>query len=315
MPVAKCSDEEFIAIWRALGSPSLVAERLRVNPRNALDRRRSIENRYQILLPTTNDTRGQVLPSVEFERTRAFTVTDGVVIFFTDPHWLPDHSTVMQDAILKACDLLKPKLIICGGDAFDGTQISRWEPTRGHHKPADVRTQLESCVDHFDEIREACPSAEFGWTLGNHDIRLSRFVAVNAEQLLSMPYTRLEDWVKGWPISWRIDINPSTPGMTVIRHRNMAGMLHLQAQKAGCHYVHGHLHKLNAHRFATFNGVRYSIDGGSVGDPTSDAFDYAEGSPDHQQGFVVLTYRKGNLMPPELVESVDGKAWFRGSFL
>jgi hypothetical protein len=315
MPVPRCSDEEFIAVFRALGSPSLVAKRLKLDTRNVHQRRRACEARYQISLPTTNDTRGVPLTRQDFTRHREFKVTDGTVIFFTDAHWLPDHSSMMQDAILAVCDRLKPVGIINGGDSFDGTQVGRWDPTRGHHKQYGVREQLDCVGENLDEIREASPKAWVAWIAGNHDLRLSRYVATQAKELLDLPFTRLEDWAPGWALSWSVKINPGEPGMTVFRHRNMPGMLHLQAQKAGCHYVHGHLHKLNAHRFPTFRGVAYSVDGGSVADPDSDAFDYGEGHPDHVQGFTVLTYRDGNLMPPEFVENVGGKAWFRGSYL
>jgi hypothetical protein len=90
-------------------------------------------------------------------------------------------------------------------------------------------------------------------------------------------------------------------------------MLHLQAQKAGVHYIHGHLHKLNVHRMPTYAGVRYSVDCGSLADSDSEGFDYAEGNVPHAQGFTVLTYRDGKLMPPEICEVVDGQAWFRGA--
>ena len=63
---------------------------------------------------------------------------------------------------------------------------------------------------------------------------------------------------------------------------------------------------------ATFAGVRYSVDCGSLADPDSDAFDYAEGNAPHAQGFAVLTYKGGKLLPPELVEIVNGEAVFRG---
>lgn len=286
-----------------------MAHRLGMHPRSVRERRRIIEAKYKISL----ETRDTSAPQQEFARRRVFEINDGTVIFFTDPHWLPDHSPTMQEALLTLCRELKPALVICGGDALDGTQISKWEPTRGHHQPYSLREQLDCVVDQFDAVRDASGKAQFAWTLGNHDARLSRYVATKAEQLLDLPYTRLEDWVPAWPLSWTIEINGGTPGMTVIRHRNMPGQLHMQAQKAGCHYVHGHLHRLNAHRVANYTGIWYSVDGGSMADPKSDAFDYAEGAPDHQQGFTVLTYRNGRLMPPEFAENIRGVPWFRGA--
>lgn len=118
-----------------------------------------------------------------------------------------------------------------------------------------------------------------------------------------------------FPLSWTVEVNPGKPGMTVIRHRNQSGMLHLQAMRAGCHYVHGHVHKLGVHRHPAFGRILYSVDTGSLADPDSDAFDYAEGAPAHAQGFAVLTYRDGKLLPPELCEMIEGRAWWRGDWL
>jgi hypothetical protein len=128
-----------------------------------------------------------------------------------------------------------------------------------------------------------------------------------------MPYTRLEDWFPGWPLSWTVEINPGTASMTVIRHRNQAGMLHLQAVKAGCNYVHGHLHQLKVTPWADYRGRRYGVDTGTMADITGPQFTYVEAGPvNWASGFAVLTFREGRLLPPELVVVDGGKAWFRG---
>ena len=43
---AGCSDEEFIKLWKKLGSPTLVGKELGINPRSAMTRRKNIEIRY-----------------------------------------------------------------------------------------------------------------------------------------------------------------------------------------------------------------------------------------------------------------------------
>ena len=92
-------------------------------------------------------------------------------------------------------------------------------------------------------------------------------------------------------------------------------MLHLQAQKAGCHYVHGHLHRMNDNAQPTFGEVRYSVDAGSLADPDSEGFDYREGNIPHVCGFVVLTYQAGMLLKPEFCYLQRGEMWFRGNRL
>jgi hypothetical protein len=315
MALSSVTDAEFARAWKECGnSPTAVREKLGITVSNVYARRARLAKKG-VYLPTI-DPRGrgsEYTPAVQFERRRKFQVDDGVVVVFSDPHWLPDHSTLAHDALEEVIRDLQPVGVICGGDAVDGDTISRWDPTRGHHKRFSIREELECVKLHFDSLRTVIPKKAWrAWTLGNHDVRLSRYIAVKAPELMDLPMTRLEDWAEGWPLSWTVEINTGTQGMTVIRHRNQAGMLHLQSQKAGCHYAHGHLHKINVHRLPTFAGVRYSIDCGSLADPDSEGFDYAEGGANHAQGFAVLTYKDGKLMPPEICEVVDGQAWWRG---
>lgn len=316
MPSLKVPHSVFISTWHKHASPQRVADALGVPVRRVYEQRVALEKRG-ISLPTISASKShQNTPystPAHFERRRLFEVLDGTVVVFSDPHWVPDHSTIGQEALEQVIRRVKPQLIVCGGDAVDGDTASRFDPTRGHHKRFTLREELECVKEHLESIQKIAGKAQLAWTLGNHDVRLSRFVATRAPALLDMPATRLEDWYPGWPLSWTVEINSGTPGMTVIRHRNQAGMLHLQAQKAGCHYVHGHLHRINVHTAAGFNGFRYSVDAGSLADPASNAFDYAEGNAPHCQGFAVLTFKGGLLMPPELVQIIDGVAWFRGA--
>jgi hypothetical protein len=313
----KVTDKDFLASWKRHASPTEVAKELGVSIQCVHKRRASLVRHGHVLNTIDCYGRNTVHSSrVEFERRRKFRVDNGVVIFFTDPHWLPDHKPTMQVAMETLVKRLKPVGVICGGDAVDGDTISRWDVTRGHHKRFTIREELDCVKEHFDGLDmvmdKHCPQAFRAFTLGNHDVRLSRFVATKCPELADMPYNRLEDWFPRWPLSWTVEINGGGAGMTILRHRNQAGMLHLQGQKAGCHYVHGHLHNLNVHVKPTFKDRLYSVDGGSIADPASEGFDYMEGNVEHVQGFTVLTYSGGKLLMPEQCYMQDGVPYFRG---
>lgn len=310
----KVRDEDFINTWAKLKSPQRVAEALGISIRGVYSRRNALADKG-IVLPTV-PVDGQAAKFGEdtaarmhFERSRELEVKNGHVVVFSDPHFYPDARKTAQDALLAVIKELKPKAVLCGGDALDGTQISRYDPTRGWHQPPSIAEQLMCLVESMTEIRKAAGKGAITMmTLGNHDARLSRYLAVNAPHMEKLPGTSLEDYIPSWPLSWTVRINRNT----VLRHRNQAGMLHLQAQKAGCHYVHGHLHRLNVHAQAQYDRFLFSVDCGSFADPDSDAFDYAEDAPPHVQGFAVLTYRNGELLWPELCYIQNGKAYFRG---
>ena len=308
------SDDTFVETWQRLGTPAKVAAELGINVRNIYERRAKLANRG-VFLPTmkgAHGRNGEWTARIEFERQRRFEVDTGTVVIFSDPHWLPDHRPTATQALLTLLKDLKPNLVICGGDAVDGDTISRWDVTRGHHKRFTVREELDTVRDNFATIDRVLGKTPRAWTLGNHDVRLSRFVASKAPELQDMPGMRLEDWASKWPLSWTVAINHGTPGMLIVRHRNQAGMLHLQAQKAGCHYAHGHLHNMNDNGKSTFAGVRYSIDCGSLADPDSEGFDYIEGNAPHVCGFAVLTYKAGLLLKPEFAYLHEGAFCFRG---
>jgi hypothetical protein len=54
---SKQKDDEFIALYRKLGSPTLVARELGINPRSVLNRRASLEIRYGIKLDSHGSIR------------------------------------------------------------------------------------------------------------------------------------------------------------------------------------------------------------------------------------------------------------------
>lgn len=314
---------EFVKAWDACGgSPTDVASALGITTANVYAMRSKLAKAGVVLATVPKNGRnnpyGWQRPA-QFERRRKFEVKDGIVIVFSDAHWLPDHSTVAHDALEALIRKLKPEGVVCNGDAVDGDTISRYDPTRGHHKRFTVREELECCKEHFDSLDKVIdrhsPHAWRAFSLGNHDVRLSRFVATRAPELQELPCTRLEDWFPRWPLSWTVEINTGGPGMTVIRHRNQAGMLHLQGLRAGTHYVHGHLHRLGVHSASTFAGKRYSVDTGSLADPRSDGFDYTEGNAEHAQGFAVLTYKSSQLLWPELCYVEGENAYFRGQIV
>lgn len=315
----KVTDEEFVQIWMQSKSPLVVSQTTGITVRAVYRRRNSLVAKgYDlptVLVPHSSRTfiQHDTAPQVHFEKNRNIDLKDGTVIIFSDPHFYPDSNTIAQKAILTLIKELKPKVVLCGGDALDGTQISRHDPTRGWHQPPTIREQLECLTQSMTEIKKAAKGAITYMTLGNHDARLSRYLAVNAPHSENLPGTRLEDYIPSWALSWTVTINQNkyNKGL-VLRHRNLGGMLHLQAQKAGCHYAHGHLHKLGCMITPQYGRFLYSIDCGSFADPQSDAFDYMEGAPQHVQGFVVLTYKNGELLMPEFCYILDGVAFFRG---
>ena len=221
-------------------------------------------------------------------------------------------------ALVKVIKQLKPDLVIANGDLFDGARISR-HPRAGWEQRPSVKEEIEVVCLRMREIEKAAKGAQLIRTLGNHDSRFENYIAANAPELEGVHGTSLFDFLPAWRGSWAVHLNPGDDGWTVVRHVHVAGGIHSaynSTVRAGTHYVHGHLHKLQVTPFGDYRGRRYGVDTGTLADPDGQQFAYTQAGPlNWCSGFAVLTYAGGRLLIPELVEVIHGQAWFRGSSL
>lgn len=329
----KVTDEQLIASWNRHQSPTLVAQELGMTPRAIMERRVSVEARHGIVLKTRvtkkrsaagpDAVRAAVEKTAEIRATHLeqvipAEVKDGTVLVFSDAHYWPGEPTVAHRALLKLAQQLKPALIIANGDVFDGATISR-HPRMGWEQRPSVKEEIEVVCLRMREIERAAPKAQLLRTLGNHDSRFENYIAANAPALEGVHGTSLFDFLPRWRGAFAVHINQGTDGWTVVRHVHVAGGVHSaynSTVRAGTHYVHGHLHKLQATPFGDYRGRRYGVDTGTLADPAGSQFTYTQAGPlNWCSGFAVLTYRDHQLIHPELVEVVNGVAWFRGERL
>ena len=106
---AACTEDEFIEIWRELGSPTLVAARLGISVTNVYARRNAIQSRLKIELPTDDlKTRPSIVIPPDHKRVEA-TIT-GAVVIFSDAHFYPGFDGVGYQALLEVIKAVKPKL-------------------------------------------------------------------------------------------------------------------------------------------------------------------------------------------------------------
>ena len=333
MPI-RISDTDFIECWMRHQSPSAVAKEFGMAVQNVYRRRNFLETKYGKPLPTrdenaprrrspTNLARKRIEKTSEsrfthLEMEMQETVEDGVVIVFSDAHYWPGEPSVAHQALLAACQKLKPAIVVANGDVFDGARISR-HPRMGWESRPSVKDEVEVVCLRMREIEKLAPGARLIRTLGNHDSRFENYIAANAPELEGVHGTSLFDFLPNWRGGFALHLNPEQDGWTVIRHVHVAGGIHSaynSTVRAGTHYVHGHLHKLQVTPFGDYRGRRYGVDTGTLAEPKGPQFAYVQAGPlNWCSGFAVLTYRGGRLLLPELVEVIDGAAWFRGERL
>ncbi len=272
-----------------------------------------------------------VEPAVPNAGTVNLSITDGVVLIGSDCHYWPGDPSTAHRAFVHMCTALSPAAVVLNGDVFDGARISRFPQSHWQEYLAlpGVQDEIGVCQARLREILDAaCGSAsppeeiDFVWTLGNHDSRFERYLIAGAAELAGFPGTRLKDHFPDWTPAMDVWINRDGPEMVSVKHRFKSGIHapHNNTKDAGVTMVTGHLHSLKVMPWSDYRGTRWGVDGGMMGVPYSDPFyAYTEHSPvNWRSGFVVLTFRGGRLMWPELVWVMDeaaGLVCFRGEVL
>lgn len=318
-PRAKCSDRDFIHLIETIG-PAATARKLKCNIRNVYSRRTNIERRSgrQINIPKLAGYRtGTTRKAKPHPERILLRVNDGIVLVGGDGHYWPGKASTAHRAFVKFCKLLKPKAVIMNGDAFDGATVSRHSKLGWEDSPTVVE-ELEAVTERLSEIERAAPrNAVLTWPLGNHDSRFETRLATVAPEYARVHGFHLKDHVGvRWQPCWATWINSSV----VVKHRWKGGAhaAHNNAAGSGKTMVTNHLHSAKVVPYDDYNGTRYGVDTGCLADPYSPQFrDYSEDNPrNHRAGFVVLTFRNGKLMLPELVLVVDrSHVQFRGEII
>lgn len=249
---------------------------------------------------------------------------DGCVFVVSDQHYYPGlPSSPVHKASVQLAHVLRPWAIISNGDAIDGASISRW-PVSSFvelgERPA-VAAELEETAARLKEYEDLQFVRFLVWNLGNHDARFETKLAEKVPEYEGVFGTSLKDHFPGWLPAWAtwIGTNPTHPEV-VIKHRFKGGeyAAYNNAVKSGVTMVTGHDHKLWVKPVQDYRGLRWGIDAGTVSDVYSPHFlNYTEDNPpDWQSGFVILHFRNGQFVGPELVWGLpDGKVLFRGEVL
>lgn len=329
MAAPSCTDEEFIALWHKLQSASKIAKVLKISNAAVLGRRRRLEAVHNIALKSKGDLsdagrtnqiaklKDEVaeIRARRYEKDIVGSVLNGVIMVASDCHYWPGIVTPAHEAFCKLAKELKPKMVVLNGDIFDGARISRHARIMWEQQPT-VKDEIAAVQDRCAEIERAAGGAMLLRTIGNHDARFENYLSSRVGEFEEMTGMTLLDYLPRWRAGWAIHVNPSTNAWTTIRHRPISGGVHSaynSTLKAGVHYVHGHLHKLQVTPWADYRGRRYGVDTGTMADPAGPQFNYTEAGPlNWASGFAVLTFNQGILLEPELCVIIEGKAWFRG---
>lgn len=310
------TDEQWIESWNKLGSPEEFSKVNKIAIRNVYARRRNIEAKHGIQLPTFASQNPAYLKKIQQtpgHARRGIDMEKGRVVVFSDAHFWPGEVTTAYKALLKIIKEFKPKVVVANGDIFDGSQASR-HARIGWEKTPSVREELESCIEMMEGIEKAAKGAELIWTLGNHDARFETFLSAQTSMYEGVSGFTLKDHFPLWKPCWSFWINEDT----CIKHRWKGGFGagRANALNSGVNMITGHTHNLAVQPITDYNGTRYGIQTGCLADPNGEQFmAYTEDSPkDWRSGFALLSFERGRLMLPELIQVCNEDEYeFRGA--
>jgi len=313
------SDAEFIELWKTTGSVTAIQKITGVNIRTIQRRRQALEARYGLLLqPIAPNGQKQRQQPMAYER-KHLGILNGVGIVFSDAHFWPGIRTTAFDALLWAIKEFKPSVVVCNGDALDGASISRHPPAGIGPKEPTLIEELKACQAALEEVEETAKEARHNvrlvYTWGNHDARFNARLAANAPQFAETFGFKLEDHFPNWEFCMTCWPTPDV----VIKHRYKGGVhaTHNNTVGAGKTIVTGHLHSLKVTPYSDYNGNRFGVDTGTLAEPDGPQMAYGEDNPvNHRSGFIILTFKDGKLLWPEIVHKWDeGQVEFRGQII
>lgn len=316
---AKATDEEIIKAYQQLQSTTLVANQFGMSTARARKRKRRIEKLYSIQLPVRDFRPAYNTAAVDNRGAVArFEIQDGHILIGSDLHIWPTERTTMMRAFLAFAKKLKPAAIVLNGDVMDGAKISRFASIGWENKP-DVWQELEAAADYLGDLENASPKANRFWPAGNHDLRLESRLANVAPEYAKLRGVHLKDHFERWTPCWRLDVNNDL----VIRHRELGGE-HADfrnVQTSGKNIVTGHDHRIGVVFYHDYTGLRFGVRSGYMQESPMDPqfVHYLEGKhPNWWPGFVVLTFRGGKLLQPELCikhPHGEGEVQWRGEVI
>jgi len=309
------TDEDFIRLWNQYGSAAILSRELGISIRNVYIRRRDVEKRHSIILAGTD------LRSPDFQVSYAnnnvrtgVNIPDGYILVASDCHYWPDVISTAHKAFVKVIKMVKPKMVIMNGDVFDGASISR-HPVSGWEYTPTVKQELEACQERLGEIEKAAKGANLHWTWGNHDMRFNgRLASQVGDTWRGVEGMDLKDHFPRWKFSTSVMVNEKV----MIKHRYHNGIhaVYNNTMKSGISVVTGHLHSLKVTPWTDYTGTRYGVDTGTLAAIDGNQFDYSEDNPKNwRSGFAILNFIDYQMMPPELVQVIDDKFYFRGELM
>jgi predicted phosphodiesterase len=235
------------------------------------------------------------------------------VAFYSDIH-APYHDPQLVASALDLVRRFEPHRVVLLGDLLDFHAISRWNASM--ERLDDLQDEIDIAMGILADVRAAAPDAALDLVLGNHDVRMRRYIMEHGRALASLRALDLGELIGAKDVELTIH---EPHGFLLrqdflVKHgdviRKGAGSsAKAECLSAGISGISGHSHRLASWRQTGYTSLRWT-EAGTLSriDPP-----YTIGPPDHQQGMAVGHFQtKGRAWTVEEVQALDGQLVWGG---
>jgi len=236
----------------------------------------------------TNDFSGRL----RVNRTRSNKEKKKVAVVLSDIH-IPYHDRDALSIALAYTKDIAPDTIVLNGDIVDFYAVSRFQKD-----PMRIDT-LQSEIDEtralLTLLRDDHPKADIIYVMGNHEIRLEKFLIERASALTSLRCLSLDDLFGFSSNDIQFSDTSTMLGNLEVTHgeyarKNPGSSVRGHFDKSASSVLIGHVHKLNTSRYTNNWGVHTIIENGCLCGLSPE---YSRKN-NWQQGFSVVYYSPKN---------------------
>ncbi len=124
----------------------------------------------------------------------------------------------LNDVFFDVAKRLQPDSIVFNGDTVDFYEISDF--SKDPQREFTLQQEIDFVgINMFARAREACPTAEIDWILGNHEWRLFRYLAMKSPGLSSLRCLQFDQLFNLKDYAINLVARPSF--VTAARHKNL----------------------------------------------------------------------------------------------
>ncbi len=213
-----------------------------------------------------------------------------IAIVLSDIH-IPYHDQRALAIALAYTKDRNPDRIVLNGDIVDMANVSRFP--RDPHEVFTLADELQETKDFLRLLRKQHPEAQIDYTMGNHEIRLSKYTYENSPGLSSLPELAIDKLLamEEFGITFHDQSSKVNLGDLEIFHgdvvRSKSGeSARSHMLKRGGSVLMGHVHRAAMVSRTDKHGVHFAIENPHLSVPDPDYMN----DPDWVQGFTEISY-------------------------